>query len=605
MNEHIVVTFAAIGLAALACQIAAWLLKLPAILFLLLTGIVAGPLTGLLQPDLLFGDLLFPVVSLLVAVILFEGSLTLHFEQIRGLESVVRRLITVGTAITWAVTAIAAHWLVGLSWQLAVLFGAITVVTGPTVVVPMLRMVRPTAKVANVLRWEGIVIDPIGALLAVIAFEFVISDQAGSALHDTLSIFARTLILGGILGAATGYLFGLILRHHLVPEYLHNLATLSLVFVIFASANHLQEESGLLAVTVMGMWLANMRGVDTEEILNFKETLSLVFISGLFIILGARLDFAQFQALGWNALWILAIMLLVARPLKVALSTWKSDMTWQERVLISWIAPRGIVAAAIASLFALRLQAQNVPGAEYLVPLTFMVIIGTVVLQSLTARPLAIKLGIAEPEPRGFLLVGANSVARALASELVGNGYRVLLADPNWEHIQAARMAGLNTYYGNPVSARADQRIDLVGIGRLLALSPVAQTNELACLRYRTEFGPKNLYFLQNSAERDRAKERPDNHERPEHVLFAPDITFAKLSSLIKQGANCRTTQLTESFSYHDYQSQYGARAIPLFAIDNRQRLRAFSVGNSLEPASAWKILALVKEASVTAKAPS
>ena len=596
MHENIVFTFAAIGLAALGCQVAAWLLKLPSILFLLLTGIVAGPLTGWLEPDGLFGDLLFPVVSLLVAVILFEGSLTLHFDQIRGLEKVVRRLVTVGTAVTWVVAATAVHWLIGLSWQLAVLFGAITVVTGPTVIVPMLRIVRPTAKVANILRWEGIVIDPIGALLAVIAFEFVVSDQAGAALPHTLGIFASTLIIGGVLGAAAGYLFGLILRHHLVPEYLHNLATLSLVFMIFAAANHLQEESGLLAVTVMGMWLANMPRVDTEEILNFKETLSLVFISGLFIILGARLDFAQFQALGWNAPWVLAIMLLVGRPLKVAVSTWGSDMTWQERALVSWIAPRGIVAAAIASLFALRLQSQNVPGAEYLVPLTFMVIIGTVVLQSLTARPLAVKLGIAEPEPKGFLIVGANSVARALASELVANNYRVLLADPNWEHIQAARMAGLPTYYGNPVSARADRHIDLVGIGRLLALSPIAQTNELACLRYRTEFGPKNLYFLQSSAERDQAKGQPDHGERHGHVLFAPDVTFAKLSSLIKTGADCRTTRLTENFEYHDYQSQYGSRATPLFAIDNRQSLRAFSVGNQLEPAAGWKILALIQK---------
>ena len=291
-------------------------------------------------------------------------------------------------------------------------------------------------------------------------------------------------------------------------------------------------------------------------------------------------------------------MLLVARPLKVAISTWGSDMNWRERALVAWIAPRGIVAAAIASLFALRLQAQHVAGAEYLVPLTFMVIIGTVVLQSLTARALAVKLDLSEPEPRGFLIVGAYLVARELASELEENDYRVLLADPNWDNVQAARMSGLPVYFGNPVSARADQEIDLVGIGRLLALSPIEQNNELACLRFRAEFGPKNLYFLQSSTQRNQAKAQHDHADRPGHALFAPDVTFAKLASLIKQGARCRTTRLTESFEFHDYQFEYGSRAIPLFAIDNRQSLRAFSRGNRLDPAPGWKILALVQEAA-------
>jgi NhaP-type Na+/H+ or K+/H+ antiporter len=597
MHEDVVITLAAIGVVALVCQLAAWLLKLPAILFLLLAGIVAGPLTGWLDPDRLFGDLLFPLIALLVAVILFEGSLTLHFDQIRGLERVVRRLVTVGTAVTWAVTTLAAHWLVGLSWQLAFLFGAITVVTGPTVIVPMLRMVRPSTPIANVLRWEGIVIDPVGALLAVIAFEFIVSERAGAALSHTLAIFVATLATGGMLGALVGQLFGMVLRRHLLPEYLHNLTALVLVFGVFALANALQEESGLVAVTVMGIWLANMPGVDTDGILDFKETLSLVFISGLFVLLGARLDFAQFQALGWAGAWLLGAILLVARPLKVLVSTWGSELNWRERALVAWIAPRGIVAAAIASLFALRLESQGLPEAGLLVPLTFSVIIGTVVLQSLTARALAVRLGVAEPEPMGFLVVGANPVARALAAELVKNGYRVQLADPYWDNIQKARMAGLPTYYGHVVSEHADRHLDLVGLGRLLALSPVSEINTLARLRYRAEFGANNLYALQTTAEVDKGEDRRTASAGPGQRLFAPDITFSKLASLLKQGGEIRTTRLTESFDFHAYQSRYGARAIPLFALDTRGRLRAFALGNQLKPAPGWRVIALVREA--------
>ena len=600
MHEHVVISFAAIGLAALVCQLAAWLLKLPAILFLLLVGVFAGPIAGWLNPDVLLGDLLFPIVSLLVAIILFEGSLTLRFNEIKGLERVVRRLVTVGLLVTWAITAVVTQWLIEVGWQIAMLFGAITVVTGPTVIVPILRMVRPSARIANILRWEGIVIDPIGALLAVIAFEFVISEQAASALPHTFAIFARTLLVGGLLGAVTGYLFGLALRHHLLPEYLQNLTALMLLIAVFAVSNHAQEESGLLAVTIMGMWLANMRDVDTREILNFKETLSLVFISGLFILLGARLDLQQLQSLGANAVLILAAILFVARPLKVALATLGSDLSWRERAMIAWIAPRGIVAAAIASLFSLKLESQGLKGADVLVPLTFSVIIGTVVLQSLTARALAIRLGVAEPEPRGFLVIGANRVARLLAKGLADNGYRVLLTDTHRDYVQQARMAGLDTYFGNPLSEHADRHLDLVGLGRLLAAAPVSETNTLAALRYRSEFGPANLFLVQTAGERDNAKHRPAQHSRPGKTLFARDVTFSKLASLINQGATPRTTLLTESFDFNTYQAKHGTRAIPLFAIDPKERLHAFHVGNQLVPQAGWKIIGLVTNAPAT-----
>ena len=227
--QHTVFQIAAVVLLGIACQWVAWWTKLPAILFLLLTGLVIGPGIGWLDPDAVFGPVLLPIVSLAVAVILFEGALTLRFADIRGLERVVRRMVSSGLLVTWLVLALAARYLVGFGWEVALLFGALVVVTGPTVIVPMLRTVRPTARIAELLRWEGIVIDPIGALLAVLVFEFIVASGEGQALLHTLTTFAKMLGTGVLLGAFAGWLLGLMLRGHWVPDYLRNVTTLAVV----------------------------------------------------------------------------------------------------------------------------------------------------------------------------------------------------------------------------------------------------------------------------------------------------------------------------------------------------------------------------------------
>lgn len=601
MQTSTVVSLAGIGFLAIACQWFAWWVKLPAILFLLIAGIVAGPVTGWLDPELLFGDLLFPFVSLAVAVILFEGALTLRFHEIKGLEQVVRRMVTSGLLVTWAVTSIATHILLDLPWELSFLFGAVTVVTGPTVIVPMLRTVRPTARLSNILRWEGIVIDPIGALLAVLVFEFIVSGQRGDALGHTLWTFAQIIGIGLVLGAGSGYLLGIILRRHWLPEYLHNVATLSLVFVAFALSDTIQAESGLLTVTVMGVWLANMKNVSMENILDFKESLSVLLISGLFIILAARLNPAELKSLGWAAVGVFLAIQFIARPLKILVATWGSSLSWRERGLLAWIAPRGIVAAAIAALFAIRLESQGYSQAPLLVPLTFLVIIGTVVLQSATARPFARLLKVAEPEPKGFLIIGANPVARSIAKVLCEKGFRTLLADTYWDNIRAARMEGLATYYGNAVSEHADRNLDLVGIGRVLALSPQKELNALACVRYRGEFGNENMFLLPASADKEMEQQRVGT-PRCGRVVFGKDATYAKLASLMSKGAEIHDTLLTESFNLDDYNHKYQRRAIPLFAIDSRGRVRPYTVEDGPKPSEGWTIVGLIQTDEEEAK---
>jgi len=585
-------TFAGITLAGLICQWLAWKLKLPAILFLLLCGIFLGPLLGLVSPDQLLGDLLFPVVSLSVALVLIEGSLTLSFNQIRDQRAVVRRMVTIGAVITGIVTAIAVEFLFHLGWPMSALMASMVVVTGPTVVIPMLRTIQPTAPIANVLRWEGILIDPVGALLAILVYQFLLASSLSSAFGQAALAFAELVGFGSLLGCGAGWLLGIALRRHWVPEYLHNLATISFVLTTFTVANFFAHESGLLAVTIMGVWLANMPGVHVEKILSFKENLSVLLISALFILLAARIDIQQLFSLGWPALMLLFVVQFLARPLAVLFSCLNSDLRWQERLLIAWIGPKGIVAAAVSALFALRLEQAGIPEAQILVPITFFIIIGTVVVQSATARPLAFLLGVAEDSARGCLIVGANPVARELAKVLKANQFPTLLVDENWDNVAAARMEGLEAFYGNAISEHADQNLDLIGIGRLFALTPRSELNTLACLRYRPEFGRDDTFSIQATSSKPRQKRHVVDAHRGV-MLFDEGLTFAKLSSLLKQNAKLKTTSLTGEFSFAELVKQGNGQFHPLFAISPQKQLYAFSIDKRPEPGPGWKVIGL------------
>ena len=568
MNEHAVTMFAVIALLSITCQWLAWRSKLPAILFLLIAGLLIGPTFHWLNPTELFGSLLFPFVSLSVALILFEGSLTLRFDEIREQGHTVTKLVTLGLVTTWLITTVLTHWILDFSWSLSALFGAIMVVTGPTVIIPLLRAIRLKPSIANILRWEGIIIDPLGALLAVLVFEFIVSSDPNGRLVDTLWSFGQLIVVGGVGGVVGGYTLGRVLREHWLPDYLYNVATLSWVFVFFVGANTLQPESGLLAVTIMGMWLANMRGVPVEHILDFKESLSVLLISGLFIILAARVEFSQLAALGWHGFLLLLGLQFIARPAKVFLSTLGSNLSFAERGMLAWIGPRGIVAAAITAVFALRLQNDGYEQAELLVPLSFFIIIGTVLIQSATARIIADKLGVSEPDPKGFLIIGANPLARAVATALVDNGYTAILTDSSWENISAARMSGLRTYYGNPVSEHADRYLDLVGIARVLALSVNPELNALVCLRYSREFGKDAVYSLRPSTDAQVAEKHVVASHQDWRPLFSSDATYATLSNLLARGDQIKKTTLTENFNQEAFNARHGANGVVLFAIN-------------------------------------
>ncbi|WP_411358870.1 cation:proton antiporter [Pseudidiomarina salilacus] len=584
---------ALIGVLSIFCQWSAWRLKIPAILPLLLVGMLVGPGLGWLDPDAVFGDVLFPLVSLSVAIILFEGSLTLKMEEIRGHGRMVTNLVGIGVLITWVSISVFAYLLLDFGWELAALFGALVVVTGPTVIMPMLRSVRPKANIANILRWEGIIIDPVGALLAVLVYEFIIASQ-GAGMAHAMQAFAITIGVGFALGYAAGKVLGIALTKGWFPHYLKNVATLASVLGVFALSNALQHESGLLTVTVMGMVMANTKNLDLDDILEFKETLSVLLISGLFIILAARLNIETFSQLGMPAVVLLAIIIFVVRPLSVWFSAMGTQLNFKEKALLSWIAPRGIVAAAVSALFALKLQQNGWAEAELLVPLVFLVIMSTVVLQSLTAKPFAHLLKLREPPAHGFLIFGANVMARRVAKALKDHDLPVLLADTNWENVKQARMENLPVYFGNPTSEHAENNMDLTGIGRVLIMSPYKQLNPVVALHFMDWFSGEKIFGLPSNEHDAPARNQLSESYRERLKLFGKGVTFSKLASLAFQGAQMKTTSLTESFTFRDYQERYGNRATPMFALDDRGFCHVFTSDHKFEPKAGWHIIALV-----------
>ena len=578
-----------LGIGFLA-QWLAWRVRLPAILFLLLAGIVLGPVTGVLHPDRLLGDLLFPVVSLAVAVILFEGSLTLRFDELRGIGHAVRGLVSYGAIVAVVLLTVAGHYLAGLRWEIAWLFGALTCVTGPTVIAPMLRTVRPNARIANTLRWEGIVIDPLGALFAVLIYEAIVSHHQG----HTIGIFLATVVCGCVVGALAAWTMGFLLRRQLIPDYLQNYGVLAAVLLAFCLSNAITHESGLLAVTIMGIALGNMRGVHIDDILDFKESLTTLLVSTLFILLAARLEWPLPDGMLWAGIAVFVVAQVIVRPVTVAVSSIGSALTWRERALIAWVAPRGIVAASVSALFALKLDALGVHDAGALVPLVFILIIGTVVLQSATSRPLARWLKVSEPDPNGVLVFGSDEVARAIAKAVGDAGFRVVLADDEWEGVRVARMEGLTTFFGNPASSYAERNLDLTGVGTLLAMSTHRERNSLVCVHYRQEFGRDKVYLLRNLPPQESNGRAMLAGTLLAPPLFAEDMTHSRFAELLAQGWRIKSTRLSATFDWPHFIEQYGSLTVPLFGVDDKNVLRVAYAHRELEPRPGWQVIALV-----------
>ncbi len=584
MTEHILVGFAIIIVAGTLAQWLAWKFNLPSILLLMIIGIIIGPVSGYINPDEFFGDILFPFVSISVAIILFEGGLSLHFNEFTQISGVVRNLITIGNIVTWGLTTIISYYVLKLPLGLSLLISAILVVTGPTVIIPMLRQIKPKGKINAILKWEGIVNDPIGAILALLVFEILISSGPKEATTVALLTIFKSLSIGLILGGLTSMIIVYLLRKEFIPDYLQSPFMLTMVIGVFALSNTMQSESGLLTVTVMGMILANQKFVTIHHIVEFKENLRVLLISILFIVLSARLQWNDLQLLDWRSFIFVSLLILIVRPASIFISTIKSGLSIKEKIFLSGMAPRGIVAAAITSLFALELPENSMAGAETLVPLMFLVIIVTITVYGLTASSLAKKLDLSEANPQGCLIVGAHKLGRSLAKALNDEHFKTLLIDTNRSNVMQARMEGLNAVTGNILSESIVEEIDLDGIGKLIALTTNNEVNSLAALQFSKIFGSTNVFQVGMDRNND-GKIDEVSRELRGKILFSDSALMCTLEELIVDDSVISSTKITEEFDFAKMKEKYGEQnIIPLFLITPGHELLVYSIDNKPDP---------------------
>lgn len=525
-------------------QWVAWKLKIPAILPLILIGLFVGPISTLLSEDgtkwlepiwngdegLFPGESLFYFVSLAIAVVLFEGGLTLRKKEVSNIGPVILKLITVAVIITFIGAGMAAHWIFGLSWQISFLFAALIIVTGPTVIAPILRNIPLKKDISSVLRWEGILIDPIGALVAVLVFEFIRIEDGHDFTSRALMEFGRIVLFGFTFGFAFAHALVYAIKKHVIPHYLLNVFTLAVVIGVFILADTFAHESGLLAVVIMGMVMGNINLPNLKELLYFKESLSILLVSILFILLAANMQVEEMMLVfDQKALILFAVIVFVLRPLGVFLSSIKSGFTFQEKLFISWVGPRGIVAAGIASLFGLKLARQGVPGAEYITPLVFMVVLGTVLLNATTARYIAKLLGVFLKDSKGILIIGASSISRLIAKYLSDNERHVVLIDSNPDNIRKARDLDIEAIEESVYSDDLLNNIELNDIGYIMAMTGNSDINKTAITKFSRQFGEKGAFRVISSDEMN----NPETN--PEEGLFSHTDDYIKLTEVSRR----------------------------------------------------------------------
>ncbi len=497
-------------------QWVAWKLKIPAILPLILIGLFVGPVSTLFSEDgsqwiqpifngekgLFPGQNLFYFVSLAIGIILFEGGLTLRRNEVKKIGPVIIKLISLGSAVTFIGGGVAAYYIFGLDWRISFLFSALIIVTGPTVITPILRNIPLKKDVSAVLKWEGILIDPIGALVAVLVFEFISVGGDAGYTKQALIEFGKIVLIGFSFGISGGYALYYAIKRKFIPHYLLNVVALSVVLLIFVESDVFAHESGLLAVVVMGMFLGNSDLPSLKELLYFKESLSVLLISILFILLAANISLDDLLLVyNWKTALLLAVIIFVLRPLGVFLSTTSSGLKVNEKAFISWVGPRGIVAAGIASLFGTKLVEQGVPGAEYITPLVFSVVLVTVLLNAATARLIAKLIGVFLKSSEGILIVGAAKVSRLIGSYLTKNNRHVVLVDTNTNNIDTAKNLGLEAMNANIMTSELTDNIELNDIGFLIAMTGSDDINHQALKKYSKTLGENGAYRLMNSQE--------------------------------------------------------------------------------------------------------
>ncbi len=463
-------------------------MRVSAIVVLLLGGVLVGPYgLNLIAPDVL-GEGLKTIIGLSVGLILFEGGLTLDPKGYRQASREIVGMLTVGVLITWAGSALTVHYVFGHSWPLSFLSGSLIIVTGPTVIAPLLKRIRVKKRLHHILHWEGVLIDPIGVFAALLCFEWIIG-SGEKALNE--------LILRIVIGVGIGLIAGLalagVIRKRWVPADHLNIFAIASAIGIFALSDLVAHESGLLSVTIAGFVVGSLAGEQVKQLKRYKAELIELLIGLLFVLLAAKLDISKFQQTGWQGILAVALVMFVARPANIFASTLGSSLSLREKLFLSWIAPRGIVAASMASLFALSLQERN-EQAWFLEIFTYSVIAGTVLVQGFSAGAVGKLLNVLERHPSGWLIAGAHPLARAVAKFILKCGKDVVLIDTDPRNIAQARRSGLNALCDDALTVTAEEYPELFGIGNVLAVTTNSGLNLLICERWHQLDREVHLY---------------------------------------------------------------------------------------------------------------
>jgi NhaP-type Na+/H+ or K+/H+ antiporter len=485
----------AVALAAgIIAQSIAQHLRVPGIVLLVAAGVLLGPDgLGVVKPHDLGGGLHF-LVGFAIAVILFEGGLNLDWRRLRREAATIRMLVTVGAIVTWVGGAVAARLILGWSWTLSILFGSLVIVTGPTVITPLLRRIKLNRNLHTILEAEGVFIDAVGAIMAVVALEVVLSPEGSSLALGFVTVPTR-LLLGIAVGLVGGFAVALLLRvRGVIPEGLENVFTLSLALAIFQISNTLSAESGIVAVIVAGLVVGNSRTEVKHDLKEFKEQLTVMLIGMLFVLLAADVRVADVFSLGVPGILVVATLVFVVRPLDVLVCTIPASMTWRERAFLSWLAPRGIVAAAVATLFFDRLTAAGIAGGEEMRALVFLVIAVTVMFQGLSGGLVARWLRVRRPSGRGYVILGAHQLGMELGRLLSGSDEPVILIDSNPEACRVAQDAGFRVLHGSALEERVLVAAGLDTRRAVLATVPNEAVNLLFARKARDEYKVPHAY---------------------------------------------------------------------------------------------------------------
>ncbi|WP_010648458.1 cation:proton antiporter [Oceanobacillus massiliensis] len=583
-----------IVLLGIGSQWVAWRYRMPAIVVMSITGLLIGPIFGLINPEMDFGPLYSPLISVAVAIILFEGSLNLSFSELRGVGKPIFLISTVGAFIAWILGSLTAHYVAGLSWAVAFVIGGLFIVTGPTVIMPLLRQSKLKARPAKVLKWEGIIVDPIGALLAVFAFEiitFISADQPNPT--QLLMFFAASLfavILGWALGRGLGWMFE---TGH-VPEFLKSSSVVVVVILCFTAADEIMHETGLLSVTAMGITLANMGISSISDMRHFKENISVLLTSTIFIMLTASLEMETIlHIFSPNIIGYVVLMMFAVRPLSIFLSTIGSGLSFNEKALLGWIAPRGIVALTVSGYFASVLADAGYEGATILTTLTFALVFFTVLAHGFSLGWLAKKLNLSMEGNPGALIIGSNPFTVELVKSLTKAGIPAIIVDSSWEHLSLARKAGVPIFHGNMLSEQTEHHFDTIPYDYMLALTEDRSYNSLICTTFLPEYGRTNVFKVSPYLQLDNGYSTGVVSQVGGRILFNKKFSLEDLNDKVSNGYVIRQTTLTEQYNFESYKKDKDNSTVFLYLVRPSGQLKFFSEEMRTVPVAGDTIVSL------------